>query len=352
MKRNARIPFAVAVLLVVVCCFALYRLGVFSHQAGDGQATAAPASGKSGSSSSTSPDQYGGVDPTRSYRFLTDICAIGSRTSGTDGMRKQQEMLQAHFKKLGAKVSMQNFRVRHPLSGDWVPMANMIVTWHPERKDRVLLCAHYDTRPFPDRDPDRRKRQGLFVGANDGASGTAVLCELGHHVAKLPGRFGVDFVLFDGEELVYDDRRHNEWYFQGATIFSRQYVQQPPAHKYHFGVLLDMVGDAELHLYYEQNSMQRPNAARVMQSIWSTAERLGVDEFVARTRHTVRDDHLPLNDIASIPTCDIIDFDYPRPGRLNYWHTTADVPKHCSGESLAKVGWVVLTWLRDLNSRN
>jgi Zn-dependent M28 family amino/carboxypeptidase len=224
-----------------------------------------------------------------------------------------------------------------------VEVANLIVQWHPERKRRVLIATHYDTRPFPDN--DLRDPRGEFIGANDGGSGTALLCQLGKHMPDLPGEIGVDFVLFDAEEFVFDQR--NAEYFIGSTYFAKDYAAKPPGYRYEYGVLLDMIGDANLNLYFEKNSLQQ--AGQLTRSIWQTARRLRVAEFTPRLRHTVRDDHLPLNEIAKIPTCDIIDFDYPQPGgNVSYWHTQQDTLDKCSPLSLAKVGWVVHQWLQDL----
>ncbi|MEX2175947.1 MAG: M28 family peptidase [Pirellulaceae bacterium] len=281
------------------------------------------------------------VNGERAYGYLKEICAIGPRVSGTPGMQQQQELLQNHFEKLGATVSRQEFPARHPLSGNTVQMTNLIATWHPDRQERILLCCHYDTRPFPDEDPVNPK--GVFVGANDGASGAALLMELAHDMAALECRYGVDFVLFDGEELVYDGQR--DPYFLGSEHFAREYVAHPPAHKYKCGVLLDMVGDAQLQIFREVNSMRTVPTRRLTGDIWNVARTLGVKEFVPVTRYEVRDDHLALNDIARIPTIDIIDFEYPRSRGPSYWHTTQDVPEKCSALSLAKVGWVVRTWL-------
>ena len=276
--------------------------------------------------------------------WVRKICEIGPRISGSHGMLMQQRMLEQHFTKLGGKVTMQNFVVRHPETGKDVVMGNMIVQWHPERRQRVLLCAHYDTRPYADRDPVNRR--GVFLGANDGASGVAVLAELARHMQTFNSPLGVDFVLFDGEEFVFNDQRDK--YFLGSEHFARMYVSEPPGHKYVYGVLLDMVGDAELHLYQEKNSMRWRDTRPLTRGIWATANRLGVREFIPRIRHEVRDDHLALHDIAGIPTCDVIDFDYPRPGRVNYWHTQQDTPDKCSALSLAKVGWVIHEWLKSL----
>ncbi len=280
-------------------------------------------------------------DADRAMGYLVAICDLGPRPSATPAMRRQQAFLSDFFEQRGGAVELQSFRARHPDTGEAVELANLIARWHPERPKRFLLAAHYDTRPFPDRDPVNP--QGRFVGANDGASGVAALMELSHHFDQLPPDVGVDIVLFDGEELVYKDPRDE--YFLGSTHFARQYAAMPPAIPYQAGVLLDMVGDKELAIYYERNSWRY--AREVTKSLFDTAERLKVDAFIPRLRHDIRDDHLPLNQIAKIPTTDLIDFDYPRPGigAPSYWHTTKDVPANCSGQSLATVVYVVHQWL-------
>lgn len=277
-------------------------------------------------------------DPARAFGYLTEICELGSRTSGTDGMQRQQTLLEKHFTKLGAEVKYQAFDATHPLSGAPVRLANMIVSWDPDAAERVLICCHYDTRPFPDRDPLPANRTKPFIGANDGASGVALLMELGHHIRSIEPTYGVDFVFFDAEELVYQVEGGK--YFIGSEHFAREYRDTPPGHRYVAGVLVDMIADRKLELYYEKNSLSY--APEVTKSIWDVAARLRVREFIARRKHEVRDDHLPLNQIAGIPTCDIIDFDYP------HWHTRNDIPAACSGESIAKVGRVVLTWLTEV----
>ena len=268
--------------------------------------------------------------------------------SGTEGMLKQQELIYQHFDALEGKVSYQRFTAPHPLNGEDVDMANMIVEWHPEAKKRILLCAHYDTRPLPDRDPNpRRARRGVFLGANDGASGVALLMELGHHVKHLPENYGLDFVFFDGEELVYIDRR--DPYFLGSTFFAEQYRDKPRRHKYVAGLLFDMVADTKLSIYQEGYSVTWPTTRPIVKEVWSTAQRLGVKEFIPRKRQPIQDDHLPLNKIANIPVIDIIDFEYPDPSN-RYWHTTSDAPGRCSGASLEKVGRVTIAWLSSKRS--
>jgi len=275
-------------------------------------------------------------DAKRAFGYLSQICRLGPRVSGTRGMMRQQQLIGKHFAQFDCEVKYQPFDVRHPLTGNPVRMNNVIISWNPQVKERVLLCCHYDTRPLPDRDRDSVKRQqGVFLGANDGASGVALFMELAHHMAALPESVGVDFVIFDGEELVYGDRGE---YFLGSTNFAENYRDHPVEQRYAAGILVDMVADRNLRIYMEKNSLKF--APELTKSVWKSAAEVGVDEFVARAKHEVRDDHLPLNEIAKIPTCDIIDFDYP------YWHTTRDVPNSCSGKSLAKVAKVLLHWLR------
>ncbi|NUQ62610.1 MAG: M28 family peptidase [Pirellulales bacterium] len=270
----------------------------------------------------------------RAYGYLKQICALGPRSSGSAGMEAQQKLTAEHFARLGAQVEFQRFGVKHPVDGSTVAMANLIARWNPDRKERILLCAHYDTLPLPMLDPVNPR--GTFVGANDGASGVALLMELAHEIGNLSTPLGIDVVLLDGEEFVFRDR---DRYFLGSEYFARKHVEDRPPYRYRWGVLLDMIGDADLQLYQEQNSMWWRDVRPLVEEIWATAARLGVREFIPRKKHAVQDDHVPLHDIAGIPICDIIDFDYPA------WHTQGDTPDQCSALSLAKVGWVIREWL-------
>ena len=320
-------------------------------------------------------------DEDRSFAHLENVCAFGRRFSTSRGMTRQQDYIRKHFESLGVQIFMQPFLARNPLDGRQVELANMVARFHPHRSKRLLLCCHYDTRPFPDL--DRRNPHGVFIGANDGASGVAVLCELARHMEHLSGesksvsaamidqpkpddgKYGIDFAFFDGEEFVYVARR--DPMFLGSTHFANQYArtgrppesqasnnrpeQLPTVHpansRYVFAILIDMVGDKNLQIFYEGNSLRY--APRLTKSIWDVAARLKIKEFVPKQKHNLRDDHLPLNQIARIPTCDIIDFDFPSARRKHaFWHTEADVVKNCSAKSLGIVGSVVLQWLAEM----
>lgn len=284
------------------------------------------------------PETAGSFSGERAFAHLEAICELGPRPSGSPGMLKQRAMIVRHFEELGAAVVRQPFRIRDRRTGEAVAMENLIVTFHPQRNERVMLCAHYDTRPFPDRDPV--DPEGKFIGANDGASGVAVLMELGQFMPSLSGDLGVDFVFFDAEEYVVGRR---DPYCLGSIHFARRYVSNPPRHVYRWGVLLDMVGDENLLLPQERHSISWPDTRGLVDDIWQAAAEIGAREFIPRPGPTVEDDHVPLRTIARIPTCDIIDFDYP------HWHTTRDTPEHCSAASLETVGRVMLYWLRGLD---
>lgn len=285
--------------------------------------------------SAAEPEVFSGQ---QAYTHLQTLCELGPRPSGSAAMESQRVLLTEHFAGLGGRVTRQPFAVKDRRTGQSIRMENLLVTWHADRSERIIIGAHYDTRPYPDRDPvDPR---GRFIGANDGASGVALLMELARWMRTVSG-VGVDFVLFDAEEYVVDRR---DPYCLGSTFFARQYAAAQRAgtlgYRYRCGVVVDMVADADLELWQEQHSVEWPDTRPVVDSIWEVARRLHVHQFRPRPKYTVEDDHVPLRMIGGIPTCDIIDFDYP------HWHTTQDVIANCSGESLAAVGTVLLEWLR------
>jgi hypothetical protein len=276
-------------------------------------------------------------DGAQAYEDLEQLVAIGPRRSGSPGMAAQQKLLAEHFRKLGGRVEFQRFTALHPVDRSEVPMANLIVRWQPANPERILLCAHYDTLPFPMRDPQNPR--GVFVGANDNGSGVALLMELGREMAKWPSPYGIDFVFFDAEEFIFTEQ---DEYFRGSTHFAQTYVKSHPGYRYRWGVLLDMVGATDLKMYQEDLSYRWADTRPLVDQIWTTARRLGVREFIPRVRYVVHDDHVPLHDIAKIPTCDLIALDYPP------WHTQGDTLDKCSPLSLAKVGWVLGQWLKSL----
>ncbi len=275
-------------------------------------------------------------DGRRAMSYLEAICKIGPRISGTPGMKKQQELLQKHFESFGGKVTWQRWTTSQVSQRRPVELANMIVSWHPDRERRVILCCHYDTRPIADQEPDRRKWFEPFVSANDGASGVASLMEFAHHMKDLKCHVGVDFVIFDAEEYIFDPARDE--YFFGSKYFSVDYDRKPPKHRYLAAVLLDLMGGKNARFPYEENSWFK--AGTLTQQLWDIAEEQKCTAFEKRPGPAVRDDHLALNEIARIPAVDIIDFSYP------HWHRLSDTPENCSAETLSQVARVIFTWLQ------
>jgi hypothetical protein len=295
-------------------------------------------------------DKNNPIDGNRAFGFLQHICTLGPRITGSPAMQSQQQILSEYFTNLGGKVRLQHFSFPHPLKKSPQGGSNLLVEWHPDRQDRILLCVHYDTRPQGDNSlVPAYQRGNIFLGANDGASGVALLMELGNHIPTLSTHYGIDFLFVDAEEYVFSNSPKDR-YFLGSEFFARDYIQNPPKHRYKKAVVLDMIGDRHLQIYQDRNSVWWKDTRPITKEIWKTAKDLGVHEFIPRThpkmRQPIRDDHLMLHNVGKIPTCEIIDFDYPKWPQNRYWHTAEDTPEHCSAESLSKVGWVMLEWLR------
>lgn len=278
-------------------------------------------------------------DQDRALKYLKQLCDLGSRVSGTEGMRKQQDLLEAHFKEHGAAVSRQEFQAKQHSRRDKTPMTNLIVSWNPAAERRVLICSHYDTRPIADQEANRASWNRPFASANDGTSGAALMMELAHHMKGLKGAVGVDFVLFDGEEYVFETTRTGggDKYFFGSEYFADDYLKTRNArkHRYEAGVLLDLFAGKDAKLKVEQYSYAA--APKLVDQVWGVAAAVGAKSFRYEAGYEVQDDHLALNR-AGIPCVDVIDFDYP------HWHKLSDTPDKVSGDQMAEVAKVLATW--------
>jgi len=267
-------------------------------------------------------------DANRAYRDLVKQCEFGPRVPGTQAHEDCATWLCDRLGKVVLQVRLQRFIVT--VQQKRVPLVNLIVTINPKGQGHILLCAHWDSRPTADRDPSPSKRTKPVPGANDGASGTAVLLEIARALTAAPPKQKVTIVLFDGED--YGSKLEDM--LLGSRHFAERYKEAPPD----WAVLLDMVGDQDLRLAPELISQQR--APAVVERIWSAAAKAGCKAFVREPGPAVLDDHVPLLD-KGIPAIDVIDFDYP------YWHTAADTPDKCSPASLEQVGRAVLQAIAD-----
>ncbi|MDB5306901.1 MAG: hypothetical protein JWO38_1103 [Gemmataceae bacterium] len=278
-------------------------------------------------------------DQERALKYLKQLCDIGPRVSGTEGMTKQQDLVEKHFKDHGATVARQEFKARQLSRRADTPMTNLVISWHPDKARRVLVCAHYDTRPVADQEAARANWTKPFVSANDGASGVAWMMEMAHHMKGLKTEVGVDFVLFDGEEYVFETNQFGgDKYFFGSEHFAADYAKTRATrkHRYEAGVLLDLFAAKGAVLRVERHSLEF--APKVCEQVWGVAAGVGAKSFKYEPGPDVLDDHIALNRV-DIPTVDLIDFDYP------HWHKLSDTPDKVSGDQLAEVAKVLATWV-------
>jgi hypothetical protein len=275
-------------------------------------------------------------DGKRAMGYLNEICKIGPRISGTEGMTKQQDLIQKHFEKLGATVEFQRFKVQQKSVRADTPMANIVVSWNPKAERRILLCSHYDTRPIADQEEDRGQWKKPFLSANDGGSGVALLMELGNQMKDLKLQVGVDFAFFDGEEYIFI--RDEDVYFFGSKHFGGEYRKQKKF-KYQAGILLDMIAGKDAKFPIEPNSWDK--ASFLIKEVYTVAKWLDVKNFKGDelSLSAVEDDHIPLNN-AGIPCIDLIDFSYA------HWHKLTDTPENCSAETMTGVAKVLSVWMQ------
>ncbi len=259
-------------------------------------------------------------DAERAYADVQTQVAFGPRTPGSEAHARFLEWLRGQLEAAGWQVEIQQAEaLGHPIRN--------VVAYRTKEAPRVLLAAHYDSRLYASRDPDPHKWTEPVPGANDGASGVAVLLELARILPE--ETVPLWLVFFDAEDN--GDIPGWDWLL-GSKAFVAQMSVRPEAM-----LLVDMVGDPDLSLPMEGNS-----DVALRTSIWETAAALGYEKiFIPQVRYTVQDDHVPFLE-AGVPAVDIIDLEYP------YWHTTSDTPEHVSAKSLQIVGEVLLTWLTSM----
>lgn len=271
-------------------------------------------------------------DGARAFADLEKQCSFGPRVAGTEAHRKAAEFLLESLKETTDICRLQKFAVYDSIAGKERQMINIIASYYPDNRKRILLCAHWDSRPYSDNDPDSSKRALPIPGANDGASGAALLLEIGRVLKNDRPPVGVDIVLFDGEDYGRDD------WEGGWFLGSKYFVRNLGGYRPRAAILVDMIGDADLLLYKE--AISERYSPKLNDYIWKIASEIGATSFQNSVRDTVSDDHIPLIS-AGIKAVDIIDFDY------TYWHTQEDTPDKCSPESLAEVGRVLVSAIFD-----
>lgn len=271
-------------------------------------------------------------DGESSYRYLIRQTNFGPRSAGSAGHEYCLQFLLSEFKKYADTVELQPFSYSNSRIGT-VSLTNLIAHFSGTSTKRLLLTAHWDSRPWADSDADPKKHSQPILGANDGASGVAVLLEVARQLSlqKLP--ISITILLFDGEDLGTSGK--NDSWCAGSKYFSSHL---PVEYDFSSAINLDMVGDAELLIKREQRSDRW--ASEIADVVFQTADELGIFQFSNSAGDDVMDDHVALNE-AGIRAVDLIDFDYPN-AVVNYWHTTLDTPDKCSAESLGAVGTLLL----------
>ena len=267
------------------------------------------------------------------YELVRRQVEFGPRVPGTDGHVAMAGWLQEYLGERADTLIVQRF-THATVNDDTLPLHNFLARFRVPGTQPILLLAHWDTRPISDNAADPADRDRPVPGANDGASGTAILLELASMMKQDAPPRSVDILLVDGED--YGDFGVGLDVFLGSRYFA---ANMPESYDAEFGVLLDMVGDRDLEIYVEGHSNRL--APEVVDLVWGIAHRLGFDDvFYRNTRHTMNDDHIPLNE-AGIPTIDVIDFDYPVGPENVYWHTPQDTTDKVSASSLGVVGAVM-----------
>ncbi len=264
----------------------------------------------------------------RAFQYLLKQVAFGPRNPNSTGHQQCLKFLHQEFSQLADTVLLQPFEWYDAHFKKRLKLTNVIARFQPNNPRRIFLAAHWDTRPRADMDRPENKNKPI-LGANDGASGVAVLLEVAHALKQRVPAIGVDLILFDGED--YGRQGHLEEYFLGSRYFAKHYQRLNFSHE--FGILIDMIGDAQLTIKREGYSVT--HLPWLVDRVWKTAQSMGYYEFSDEFLGYVDDDHVPLLK-KGIPCINIIDFEYP------YWHTLEDTPDKCSPQSLGVVGRVLL----------
>lgn len=264
---------------------------------------------------------------------LTAQTDLGPRPPGSKALADLRRMITELARAHGLRAVTLCFDAVDPQTGDPVEICNIVVQAGPEGGERLWLGAHYDTRPVSDQDPDPERRAVPIIGANDGASGVAVLMHLMEIMGDKPPTEGVDLLFFDGEDSGVSGDPRSFCLGSARLAATWQDFGNPLATGTPSGlIVLDMVGRKGLAIRQEAYSLG--SSPEWTLAVFARADELGLTAFIPERGTPVFDDHIPFIE-AGIPAVDLIDFDFPE------WHTTADLPEACSPESLEQVGRLV-----------
>ena len=276
------------------------------------------------------------------YSYVAAQLALGSRVPGTPTHAATAEWLASELRRHGAEVIVQEANVT-AFDGTVLPARNIIGQFNPDSKERILLLAHWDARPFADHDPDPANRRTPVPAANDGASGVGVLLEIARLLGQNDPGKGVDILLVDAEdygtpEWAASNGDDNTW-----ALGTQYWARRPhrPAYRPRYAILLDMVGAKNATFLKE--GFSNHYAPSLVDKVWSRARELGYGSyFLNENGGYINDDHLYVNQIARIPSIDIIHLDPASDtGFYPYWHTLGDTLDKIDPATLQAVGHTV-----------
>lgn len=282
------------------------------------------------------------------YVYCQKQCDFGPRTMNSTAHDACRDWIRSEFERHGCVVNYQHADLKG-YDGTMLHSTNIIASAFPDRQQRIMLCAHYDSRPWADNDPDEANHHTPVLAANDGASGVAVMLEVARLIhAADSAKVGVDFICFDAEDYGTPQWYDGESQVEDPWALGAQYWAQSVAsegYKYRpmFGILLDMVG-GEGSLFYQER-MSQQLASSVVDLVWQAAHTCDAGNlFPTQAGGYITDDHVPVNQIAKIPCVDIIPY-YPDNADSTFgptWHTINDTMEHISRETLQAVGQTVI----------
>lgn len=285
-----------------------------------------------------SPD----FDADSAYHYIDKQVGFGPRVPNTKEHVACGDYLVNELKRFGAEVTEQKMVVT-AYNGTKLNSRNIIGSYGLDKQTRVLLFAHWDTRPFSDHDPNPDNYHKPILGANDAASGVGVLLEVARNIHAKSPEIGVDIIFFDSEDYgppAFEPEKPGEWWCLGSQYWSKN--PHIPNYKAKYGILLDMVGAPDATFYKESMSMHY--APDIVEKVWGTAGNLNYGAyFIGKKRGGVTDDHLYVNQYRNIPSIDIIHLDSENEYSFaHYWHTQNDDMSNISKETLKAVGQTVL----------
>ena len=284
------------------------------------------------------------------YAYCEQQCAFGPRTMNSAAHDLCGQWIASKFQSFGLTVTTQQADLRG-YDGTTLHATNIIASYRPELTERILLCAHWDSRPWADNDPDESNWHKPVLAANDGASGVAVLLELARTLSLSKGQsdslaLGIDFICFDAEDWGTPQWSSapdpgNSWAL--GSQYWAAHLSKQQAKAYRYGILLDMVGGQGATFYKEGLSVQY--ASSVVDRVWRAAQVVGFGSmFPMQSGSYITDDHQPINTVAHIPCIDIIPY-YPACEQSTFgptWHTVSDDMSHIDRTTLQAVGQTLI----------